>query len=326
MLLAGLPRVNIGLFPSPLLPMARYGEHLGCQSFYIKRDDLNPLGMGGNKLRNLEFLLGEALVQQSDIILVAVGLHSNQCRLTAAACAKLGLECMIIHNDERPQLYQGNMLLNHLMGVNSVFLGRVSEEERGKYVRELAARLYSEGRKPYIVEQCPLGSLGYAAAAEELLNQSRQEGIEIEHVGIVGAMGGTAAGFVFGTALLGKPFHAYIISVEYKAHHLRSTMAELWQGMTELTGLRPELRLEDVCTIYDEYLGLGYAVPTEESIKTARDLARLEGVFVENVYNAKTLHGLTELIRQGTIPSNQGVCFIHTGGAPALFAQAEAWQ
>ena len=318
-------RANLGLSPSPLLPLIRFGQEVGCADFYIKRDDLAPLGMGGNKLRNLEFLLGEALEQQCDIILVAGGLQSNQCRLTAAACARLGLECMIIHNDERPLVYQGNMLLNHLMGVKALFLGRVTEQERGEYVRKLMAQFKAQGRRPYLVEQCALGSLGYASAAEELFNQQGQ-GVAIEHVGIVGAMGGTAAGFAFGTALLGKPFHVHIISVEYTACHLRSIMAKLWDEMIQLTGLTPALELHEVATIYDEYLGSGYAMPTEESLQTARVLACTEGVFVENVYNAKTLHGLTELIRQGIIPPNKGVCFIHTGGTPALFAQAEAWQ
>lgn len=325
MLFKDIPRANLGLAPSALLPLVRYGREIGCTQFYIKRDDLAPLGMGGNKLRNLEFLLGDAMEQQSDIVLVAGGLQSNQCRLTAAACARLGLECVIIHNDDRPPVYQGNMLLNHLMGVQSLFLGKVAEEERGNRVRALMAQLRAQGRRPYLVEQCALGSLGYAMAAEELFTQ-QQQGIAIEHVGIVGAMGGTAAGFAFGTALLGKPFHVHIISVEYETSHLRSIMATLWQEMIELTGLTPSLQLDEVATIYDDYLGAGYAVPTEESLQTARVLARTEGVFVENVYNAKTLHGLTELIKQGDIPPNKGVCFIHTGGTPALFAQAESWQ
>lgn len=325
MLFKDIPRANLGLEPSPLVPLVRFGGEVGCSQFYIKRDDLAPLGMGGNKLRNLEFLLGDALQQDSDIILVAGGLQSNQCRLTAAACARLGLECMIIHNDNRPTVYHGNMLLNHLMGVKSLFLGKVTEDERGKYVHELMVKLQSQGRKPYLVEQCALGSLGYASAAEELFIQLNQVAA-IEHVGIVGAMGGTAAGFAFGTALLGKPFHVHIISVEYEESHLRSIMAKLWGEMIQLTGLTPALHLHEVATIHDEYLGSGYAIPTEESLQTARTLARTEGMFVENVYNAKTLHGLTKLIRQGTIPPNKGVCFIHTGGTPALFAQAESWQ
>lgn len=326
MLIKRLPRADLGLKATPVMPLARLGNELGHQSLYIKRDDLHHLGMGGNKLRNLEFLLGDALRKQCDIVLVAGGLQSNQCRLTAAACARLGLECIIIHNDEQPALYQGNMLLNNIMGVKAHYLGKVSEEERGRYVRKLEGQLKETGRNPYIVEQCALGSLGYAEAAAELYNQMENGGVILQHVAIVGAMGGTAAGFAFGTALLNRPFHVHVISVEYARAHLFSIMQELWKGMVEQSGQNPDCELADVITIYEDYLGPGYAVPTKESLNTARLLAQTEGIFVENVYNAKTLHGMYELVRQGVIPSSEAACYIHTGGAPALFAQAQAWQ
>jgi 1-aminocyclopropane-1-carboxylate deaminase/D-cysteine desulfhydrase-like pyridoxal-dependent ACC family enzyme len=337
--LRGFPRVRLGFFPTPLQGLPNLGRLLGHDRLYIKRDDLTGLSLGGNKTRSLEFLLGDAIARGADVVIAAGGLQSNLCSLTAAACAKVGLKCVLAHNDLPPQALQGNMLLSRIFGAEPVFLGRRTEEERAQAVQEIAADLHKEGRRPYVIENgasTPLGALGYTSAAYELHKQCRGLGISLKHVVIAGAMGGTASGFVFGTALLGHPFHVHVISVEYPAIELRKRMLGLIEGMERLTGLTPGrpapdcpaasplthmVAPEDVMTIYDDYLGGGYAVPTPESLRMVHDLPRLEGIFVENVYAAKTLAGLAGLIWRGIIPSSEPACFIHTGGMAALFAQ-----
>ncbi|MEW6524182.1 MAG: pyridoxal-phosphate dependent enzyme [Bacillota bacterium] len=331
MLLSRFPRVKLGSFPTPLEPMKGYGQLAGHDQLYIKRDDLTGLAMGGNKVRNLEFEMGEAVKQKADVILVAGGLQSNYCRAAAAAAAKLGLECIVIHNDHAPKTLQGNMLLSHLLGARPVFLGPVDEEERGRSMEELARDLRARNRRPYLVRQSPLGSLGYVNAALELHQQALQQGVVLKHVAIVGAMAGTASGFLYGAALLAHEFHVHVISVEYPIHRLLRTIKELGDGIAELVGVRPPVKIEDVMTVYDDYLGPGYAIPTRESIQTIYDLARTEGIFLENVYSSKTLWGMRDLVQKGVIPRDEAACFVHTGGLPALFAQAglfgqPAWQ
>ncbi len=324
--LSKFPRVRLMDLPSPLHHLPRYGSMIDHDAVYIKRDDLLSLGMGGNKLRNLEFWLGEALAKQADVILAMGGLQSNQCRLTAAACAKLGLDCILVHNDHEPQLYQGNMLLNHLSGAKSVFLGPMDEEERSKQTALIANNLWSDGRHPYVIGKPHVGTLGYLNAALELHEQANQQGIDLRHVVIVGAMAATCTGFLYGAALLGHPFHVHVVSVEYEEAYLRSLIGGIYEQVVQLTGLRPAAPLPDVMTIYEDYLGDGYAKPTAESIQTVYDLARTEGIFLENVYTSKTLYCLSDLVGRGVIPRGEAVCFIHTGGGPALFAQAELFQ
>ncbi len=317
-LLNGLPQADLGLFPTPLQRLPRLGANL-----FIKRDDMTGLGLGGNKTRGLRFLLGDAKAKGCDTVLTAGGLQSNLCSLTAASCCKMGLKCILIHNDDRPPQLQGNMLLNSLFGAQSVFLGKTDENTRALAVETLGAELSKKGLNPYIIHNgasTPLGALGYAAAALELYEQAGELGLPLKHVGMVGAMGGTASGFIFGTALLGAPFHVHVISVEYPKETLTGILHELVEGMAQVLSC-PVPPIDSVMTVYDRYLGEGYAIPTATSKRTLLDLARQEGLVCENVYTAKTLAGLLDLIDTGSIPSGETSCFVHTGGLGALFAQ-----
>lgn len=322
MLTSSFPRVKLIDLPTALEPLPRLGALVGHHGLYIKRDDLMSLGMGGNKLRHLEFWLGDALAKQSDLV-IACGLpESNQCRLTAAAAAKLGLECWLLHNTDRPAHWQGNLLLDSLFGAKSIFLGPITETERTQHALELIEQLRETGRKPYLIGDVALGTLGYMLAADELQTQIDATGYSIKHVMLVGAMGGTASGFLYGTALLGHPWHVHVISVEYERHELLALLQRNWQSIYQLLDQQPELALDQVMTIYDQYLGPGYAQPTTESIYWLRQLAAREGILLENTYTAKVLWGMMDLVAQGVIPKDEGVCFWHTGGTPALFGQS----
>lgn len=326
MLFANVPRVKLIPLPTPLHQLIRYGEFIGHSAVYIKRDDVMILGMGGNKVRNLEFWLGEALEKGADVVIAAGMEQSNQCRLAAAAAAKLGIECILVHNCHPPAFYQGNMLLNHLAGARLEFIGSVSEEQRAERVQALANELKARGRHPYVIGDRSLGALGYVNAAFELKEQARQQQVELKHVVIVGAMGPTAAGFVYGTACLERPFHVHVISVEYTAAKLRRLMREIIAGIERITGHPPTRDIDGVMTIYEEFLGPGYGRPTPQSLQAVYEMARLEGIFLENVYTSKTVWALKTLVERGVIGPDEAVCYIHTGGMPALFAQADLFQ
>ena len=327
--ISGLPRAQLGLWPTPIHKLDRLGEDIGHPNLYIKRDDLSGLGLGGNKTRSLEFLLGDALDKGADIIITAGGLQSNLCSLTAAACCKIGVDCILVHNDEEPALLQGNMLLNHLFGARSVFIGKTDENTRTIQMEQIAQELKDQGRNPYIIHNgasTPLGSLGYARCAFELSEQCKKENLTIKHIGMVGAMGGTASGFILGNALLGNPFHVHVISVEYPKSILNeiilNLIGEAYQLISEnLIGKDLFPPLETRFTTYEEYLGEGYGIPTPVSRETLYKLPRKEGILLENVYTSKTLGGFLDLISRGIIPPHEGACYIHTGGLGSLFAQ-----
>lgn len=326
--LSKFPRANLGIWPTPIQRLDRLGEQLKRRDIYIKRDDLTGLGQGGNKTRSLEFLLGDAVKNGADIVLTAGGLQSNLCSLTAAACCKLGLDCLLVHNDNKPDKLEGNMLLNSVFGAKSIFVGRIDEQHRTREMERLAGQMRREGRNAYVVHNgasTSLGALGYANAAFELYDQIKAQGLTIKHVGIVGAMGGTASGFVLGAALLGHPFHVHVISVEYPEPVLSRILSELIAGASEIAkevqGIEPQVAPETVMTIYDEYLGEGYGIPTARSRRSLFELAQTEGILLEDVYTSKSLGGFLDLIQKGDIPPGEGACYIHTGGLGSLFAQ-----
>lgn len=307
--------------PTPLQKIPRFGASIHLPNLYIKRDDHMLLGLGGNKLRNLEFWLAEALKQKADLLVAAGGLQSNQCRLTAAAAAKVGLQCLLIHNDDRPAVPEGNGFLNYLLGAETIYLGKISEEERGRQVETILDRLKKQGRRPYLIGDAGLGALGYANAAEELAQQSLLLERPINQVVIVGAMCVTAGGFLYGTSLCNAPYHVHVISVEYPLEIMKSAIEQVWQKAINRTGKIPELHYTAFSTFYDAYLGEDYAIPTEEAWKAMKSLAQLEGIFLEQVYSAKTMAGLIDLRRRGLLQEEDCVCIIHTGGYGALFTQ-----
>jgi len=336
--LSMLPRAQLGMFPTPLHPLPALGRLAGSEALYIKRDDLSGLGLGGNKVRSLEFLLGRAVADGADTIICGGGLQSNMCRLAAAASARLGMRCILIHNDDMPDFMQGNMLLNGLFGAESVFAGPIPESERDELCHEVARREAGRGAKPYIAEHgasTPLGAAGFAAGALEVLRQDIATGAGLRHLVIVGAMGGTAAGLIAGVGMLGAPYRVHVISVEYDKHELTSRLDQLISGFADILsqaggtghGRLPDLAAWDrYVSIYDEYLGPGYAVPTAESKRALHDAARLEAILCEPVYTSKTLAGCLDLIRGGVIGPTEGCCFWHTGGTAALFGLADQLQ
>lgn len=321
MLFSHLPRVRLLEEATPLLPLEHLGRQLGRQDLWIKRDDLMPLGGGGNKVRSLEFWLGQALQQGADTIIAAGLPASNLCRLTAAACARLGLPCILVHNAGQPAPLQGNSLLNELMGARTLYCGAVDEEARGAYVQALAGSLRAEGRRPYVVGDPAIGALGYVAAALEFAAQAERLSQPVQHLFISASAGPTEAGLLFGLSLLGTSFHLHMVSVEYEEAVFWQLCRPILVQLGHLLGVQPAVDPMQIATFYGDFLGPGYALPTPSCLQAVRRLAAAEGIFLETTYNAKVLDGMLTLLQREALPPGEGVCLWDTGGFPALFGQ-----
>lgn len=320
------PRYDLVKVPTPLQRLSGFERKLGRPGLHMKRDDLMEIGLGGNKLRSLEFWLGAALRKRADIVLVAGGAMSNLCRLTAAAAAMAGLGCVIIHNAEDTPVNRQRSFLNRLFGAETRFIGPVGEEERGAAMEAAAAELTRQGRAPYIVGDAVLGALGYVLAAFELQEQSRRESSPLRHVVLAGSMGPTEAGFIFGNAMLGHPFQVHLVSVEYGQAELEARIRRIYEGIVALTGLAVGGLGQAPLHYHMDHLGGGWGVPTPESEAAIIAFARTEGILVEHVYTAKTCAGFLDLVADGTIPPDEPACVIHTGGTASLFSQREQFQ
>ena len=325
--LARIARVPLLPAPTPLHPLGRFPRARDGLRAYIKRDDMTGIGPGGNKVRSLEFLLGEALEQGCDLVLAAGPGQSNLCTLAAAACARLGLECRLVHNSPEPDSLRGNLLLNHLLGVRSRFLGPVDAQVREAFVERLARDCAAAGRRPYIIRNgasTGRGALGYTAAAAELKEQCARQGIEGMTLFVPGGNGGVAAGLVYGNALMGSPFRIVVVSVEDEKEVLKGHMEDILRQAREVTGLPCPGPLEALCEVTDEFRGAGWGANTPESARAVTDFARREGIFVENVYNSKVLVGMQSWVERGIVSGP--VCYLHTGGFGSLFSQYEGAQ
>lgn len=326
-MLARFPRLRLAQLPTPLEPLRRVGEAVGHRALWIKRDDLTGLATGGNKTRKLEFLLGEALSRGCDVILTEGAVQSNHCRQTAAACARLGLECALVVNGDEPEVYQGNLLLDRLFGARIHFVGAVDAAARHRALEELAERLRRAGRRPAVIPtggSTPVGALGYLDATLELVRQADEAGLEVRHVVVCASSCGTAAGVVAAACLLGGPCRVHLISVELPAAEVARLTVELAGGVFERLGTRPAAAPEEVMEVHDAYVGPGYGVPTPEGQRAVAMFGRLEGIVLDPVYTGKTAAGLLDLVARGALPPDEPAVFIHTGGTASVFAWPDA--
>ncbi|MDR1106342.1 MAG: pyridoxal-phosphate dependent enzyme [Treponema sp.] len=323
--LGRLPRLRLGCYPTPLHRLEGLEAALNYRGIYIKRDDLSGLGPGGSKLRSLEYLLGEALDGGKKQVIVSGPGQSNLCTLTAAACAKVSLPCLMIHNCAEPGRRTGNLLLNCIMGAESIFLGDISAGERRAFEEKFAAGLEEKGGKPFVIRNggtTGTGAMGYAEIAAEIRRQCVEQGFDIGTIFVPGGNGGVAAGLIYGNAVMGRPFRVCVISVEDSreelAGHIRRVIAEA----ERLTGIPFPGDIEDGCDIEDAYRGEGWGINTAESEEAVRDFPRREGIFIEHVYTAKVIAGMEDYIRGGK--TKGGLCYLHTGGFGSLFSQFES--
>lgn len=319
-----LGRVNRALLatlPTPLEPLHNLERQLKYPGIFIKRDDLTGLGPGGNKLRSLEFIAGEAIARGNDTLIASGPVQSNLCTLTAAACARLGLNCILVHNGGETGQLTGNLLLNRLLGAKSYFIGDVTAKERSEFVRELAETIAPE-RSPYIIRNgatTGTGALGYTNAIPELVQQFREKSLPTGTIFAPGGNGGVASGLIYGNALLGFPFNIVIISVEDDKQTLSINIGNIISELEEILGLPFGHSLNQSCIIDDSYRGDGWGINTEMSSRAVLDFPKTEGILIENVYNSKVLVGMQDYIRLGKVEGP--VCYLHTGGLGSLFAQ-----
>jgi L-cysteate sulfo-lyase len=321
------PRASLALLPTPIEPLLRLSAHLGGPRLHVKRDDLTGLGLGGNKLRKLEFLLGEAIAQGADSVLTVGALQSNHARQTAAACARLGLDCELIlrrgSHASDAYLNSGNMLLDRLFGARIHLLQ--AHESREVHMAARAEALRGEGRRPYCIPvggSCGMGNLGYAVCAQEILSQSEELDVKFDAVVVATGSGGTQGGLVAGMRRLqGIP----VIGVAVEGNRREQEALAMGQASETLRLLGMEAAdLGNDVSVMDEFVGPGYARPSESMREAVSLAARFEGLVLDPVYTGKAFAGLIELASSGRYGKKQALLFVHTGGVPGLFGYPES--
>ena len=307
------PREPLGFFPTPLHLLPRLSAHLGGPRLWIKRDDLTGFAHGGNKVRKLEFFLGEARAAGADVLLTAGGHQSNHARITAAAAARAGIECILVLSGGRPGRETGNLALDRLFGAEVRFVA--TGPERMPALETLAEEFRRAGRRPLVIPiggSTALGALAYVEAAREAAAQFGTLGVQPVAIVHGSSSGGTQAGLVAGCRAAGLAARVIGVSADETRADLARMVADILAPLATLTG-QPAPPGEAI-EVLDDYVGAGYGIPTLASQEATRLFARLEGIPLDPTYSAKAAAGLIDLIRRGALRPDDDVCFWHTGG------------
>ncbi len=322
-----IPRVGLAEFPTPLLRMKRLGDALGGLDIWFKRDDLISFGLGGNKVRGLEFLLGDALAKEADTLVTGAGCQSNHVRATAAAAAYFGLRCVVVYWGDPPEVIDGNHRLTRLLGAEVTFTGDYDRASVDRGIEEHCARLRAIGRQPYAIPRggaCALGALGHVSAARELFDQCQAQGIEPEAILLAAGSGGTHAGWLLGNALLGNPWALQSVAVSRDAEATSAQIQQLAAEAASRLSVSAPLAAAAPPIVHAGFIGAGYGIPSSEGTDAIRLVAHTEGILLDPTYTGKAMAALIALRKSGRLPF-RSVVFLHTGGEPALFAGDGTW-
>ena len=294
---------------------------------FVKRDDCTGLAFGGNKVRQLEFYLGEARSVEADTILITGAVQSNFVRLAAAGARKLGMECHIQLEERVPRkdsVYRtsGNVLLDRILGA-TIHSYPEGEDEQGadQRLNEIAGALRSRGRRPYVIPLAPghkpLGALGYVVAAQEILRQLEELDLSLDEIVVPSGSGHTHAGLLFGLRALGSKVCVTGVCVRREAASQKQRIKSRVDEIAELLGVKSAVADGDLHLI-DKFLEPGYGRLNQAATRAIELAARTEGLILDPVYSCRTMAGLVD--RAADAAAGSSLLFIHTGGTPAVFA------
>jgi len=326
--LDSLPRAQLNGPATPLTIAQNLSRYLQGPELLVKRDDIGPLAFGGNKLRQLEFYLGDALAKNADTVLITGAVQSNFVRLAAAGANRLGLSCHIqleerVAKDDERYRNSGNVLLDRVLGA-TLHSYPHGEDEAGAdaNLETIASELRQQGKKPYVIHLGPghesVGALGYVNAARELLGQLSEADITPSAVVVASGSGATHAGLLFGLRLAGSATPVIGACVR------RSADAQFDRVQMHAESLSRQLETDNPLTsddiiLNDAFLAPGYGKPGPAAEEAIRLAARMEGFILDPVYTAKSFACCIDFIRKSERGS-QPVVYVHTGGLPAIFA------
>ena len=312
---------------TPLERLQNLSQSCGAARLYVKRDDCNGLAFGGNKVRQLEYYIGDAIAQGADTVLITGAVQSNFVRMTAAFAARKGLQCHIqlesrVSSVDENYKTSGNVLLNRLLGAKlHYFESGEDEADADARIREIAQDLKAEGRKPYVIPLAPghkpLGALGYVRAAVEILEQIQAQNLEIDELAVASGSGNTHAGLLFGLRALNSRIKVVGACVrrseELQFERIRNRCDEI----AELLTFNPEISDDDI-VLSDEFLAPGYGMASAEVWKSIMLAASTEGLILDPTYSGKAM---AEFLKRAQMAgADSGLMFVHTGGSPSLFA------
>jgi D-cysteine desulfhydrase len=314
-------KFNLGFFPTPLQELKKLSKKYPDYTIFIKRDDNTGLASGGNKTRKLEYLIKQALDEGCDTIITAGAQQSNHCRQTAAACSIAGLKCHLLLGGEKPEVYDGNLLLSSILGANIHFTGKNRKGEDSEIIKN---KLENEGNKCFVIPyggSNSTGALGFVNAVKELKEQLIEQKLKIDYIFFASSSGGMQAGLSLGKEIYELNSELIPISIdkdETNGHSLEEVVFKIVKEGIQKLNINKNIQLSDI-QLNRDYDKDGYGVVTNNEISAIHELAKNEGILLDPVYTGRAFYGMLDFLKEKRIPANSNVLFWHTGGFPAIF-------
>ncbi len=329
--LARFPTFSLVHRPTPLEHLKHLSAALDGPEIYIKRDDCTGLAFGGNKSRKLEFLIGDALEKSATTIVTVGSMQSNHVRQTAAAAVKAGLKCELVLDWRVPWTQaaygnSGNILLDRLLGATVHLCSK--DEGRNDKADEVMAAIEARGEKGYFIPtggSDAVGSLGYVDCAVEIMEQVKQQNINVSHVVLASGSGGTQAGMMVGLAGAGSGISCIGIDIDHDPVSVRAEVADIAAKTAELLGVCAQVEKAEL-ELAEGYGAPEYGMPNPKTIDAINQLAQMEAIILDPVYTGKAMAGLIDMIAKNRFGKDEAVVFVHTGGGPGLFAYSSIFE
>lgn len=323
------PRIALARLPTPLEPLDRLSAELKAEGIdtrvWIKRDDLTDTVASGNKIRKLEFSIGQALADDANVLITWGGVQSNHCRATAALAARLGLKSHLVLRGREPDESDGNLLIDRLVGADITFAPLAQYQQMDETYARLQQDYENRGLKTYRIPvgaSDEVGLWGYIAGSEELKADFAANNIRPEAIVSATGSGGTLAGLILGNQIHGLGSSIYAFNVcDDEAYFLKKISEDFvaWKERYDSDMDIDSLPIQ----VIEGYVGPGYGRATPEIFDTINRLARLEGIVLDPVYTGKAFHGMLTELKNGRLQGMKDIVFVHTGGMLGLFPQKQ---
>lgn len=316
------PRLSLAQLPTPLVLLTRLSEEMGTR-IWVKRDDLTDSTASGNKIRKLEFSLGQAEADGANVVVTWGGVQSNHCRATAVLAAQLGLKSHLVLRGKEPAERDGNLLIDELVGANITFAGLEQYQKMDETYAALSRHYLEQGLKTFRIPvgaTDEIGLWGYIECARELKRNFDECGMKPDAIISATGSGGTLAGLILGNAIHNLDTEVFAFNVCDDAAYFVKKITEdfsAWEKRYQADLDTSALPIN----VIEGYVGPGYGRATPAIFDTIRHVAQLEGIVLDPVYTGKAFHGMLDQIRQGRLKNMNDIVFIHTGGMLGLFPQ-----
>ncbi|OGD16493.1 hypothetical protein A2V47_03470 [Candidatus Atribacteria bacterium RBG_19FT_COMBO_35_14] len=336
-----IPRKKVLFLPTPLHKLENLSKKYQVNIF-MKRDDLTgPSCFGGNKTRKLEFIVGEALKEGVEYLISMGGYQTNAGMQMVSFCRICGLKpilyLMDVIKQGEPKPFLGNLLLNKIMNCEIHYVlkdyeGYSTTPMVNKMIELSENRkkeLESQGHKTIVLPSgCthPDGWVAYVLGFKEVVQQAKEMSVNFDYFYHTTGTAGTLPGLIAGKLIMKS--NTKIMSIACNPYgpgerYNEEMICQRTEAIFQRLGLEPPKRnlILDEINIDQDFIGKGYGVPTKEGRDTIREVAKEEALFLDPVYTGKGFSGLLGHIKNGKIPKESKVVFLHTGGSGALFAE-----